>query len=851
MQDGQIFQAGGSGGPWVGQAVGSSQGVYLNQVETINTKIHSYRKANLLKNIDIEGDFDLDVIREKIIKKKYQQSTANKFNQLSTAGNFSNLYLTENSSGDVKMLFSFNWKAMLLSKTLFPRIFENTADYVLAEIINKSKIISVKMIRKKIPLSAASSLHLVNNQSAAPLGTDNKTNVHTQDHDLYENEDVFLDVQGVVNPGASITYKRLYPESSELNGTFTELNYGTPAGNTSGIRTFSLTDLNVKRYSEGKYQYGIEMEFLDGSIDWLREKKNNLLNPLRLLREYYLSSTIAKFYMEDAGKFTDYFISFSESRGATDTILNCIQAYCEVLEALFNKSVDEEIINVLYSIAAPATGTPEGILTFLNLLESIHSKLDEVLDKISAKPPIPGETDSAVEGSSKTTFGSVGNTQKIVHYFSDLYEKERYLGGYNFIFPNHTSGVNAKGSEDFSKGLTVIPFSTYKKRITQEMEKYYTTGVSSNETLSWSSFNLGFTGDADENTNIDFSNRKYSFLTPGTVNLAGEETNCLHISRKVKGMSELSSGEKSAFAKIISDIMKFNLQKKVSLSHVSNLGTFHDNLQDTEKQSLELRQELRNVLNSMSVTVVNSKDNFSLLNTEDDEKEKQLKNIATDEQSKSLEDPGNQQLADIPENLNINDLLMKTALSRLWMIGGIGWSDYFTAGFVLDTKVDAIEDYDPKNWDFMGYDGSQHILKNMPPQLISLSLAVPELWAKGGHAWLRRKWNAETTQMTLENFNFEFFAYFFLNYKKIVQVEYVHSYKANSDGETLLKSPVWKILDAQAITNIQTNNIGSSVLCRIRDWNAYSNSPFKKKHSNLSDKQLDLKTFNEYFIIKF
>ena len=185
------------------------------------------------------------------------------------------------------------------------------------------------------------------------------------------------------------------------------------------------------------------------------------------------------------------------------------------------------------------------------------------------------------------------------------------------------------------------------------------------------------------------------------------------------------------------------------------------------------------------------------------------------------------------------------------MIGGIGWNDIYTAGFVLDTKVDTIEDYDPKNWDFGYYDDPQHILKNMPPQLISLSLAVPELWAKGGHAWLKRKWNAETTQMTLENFNFEFFAYFFLNYKKIVKVEYVDAYKTNSDGETLLKSPVWKTLDGASITNIQTNRPGATVLCRIRDWNAQSNSPFKKKHGSLSDKQLDLRTFNEYFIIKF
>ena len=657
LQNSKIFQAGGPGGPWVGQPDGSSEGVYLNAVEVINTKIHNYRKTSLLKNIDLEGDFDLDVIREKIINKKYQQAAANKHDKSSAGDNFSNLYLAEDSHGGVKMLFSFNWKSILLSKTLFPRIFENTANYVLAEIINKSKIVSFRAIRKKIPLSAASSLKLVNNQSAAPLGSDNKTNVHTQDHDLYENEDVFVHIQGTINPGSSITYKRLYPESSEVNGTFTELNYSTPGTGDAerGIRTFSLTDHNVKRYTEGKYQYGIEMEFIDGSIDWLRDKKNNLLNPLKALRKYYLSSTLSKFYMEEAGKFTEYFINLSESQGAAETVLNCIQAYCEVLEALFNKTVDEEIVNVLYSIAAPASGTPEGILTFLNLVESIYSKLDEVLDRISAKPPIPGETDSAVEGSSKTTFGSVGNKQKIVHYFSNLYEKERYFGGYNFIFPNHNSGINAKGNEAFSKGLSELPFSTYRKRVTQEMQKYYTVDVSSNETLNWSSFNLGFVGDSSENSNIDFSNRKYSYLTPTTVNLVGEETNCLHLSKKVKGVTELSAGEKSAFAKIISDIMKFNLQKTTSLSHTSNLGTFHNHLQDTEKEALELRQELRNILDSMSIVVANSKDNFSLLNSEDNEKEEQLKNIETDEESELLDDSLNQQLADIPEGLNFLD----------------------------------------------------------------------------------------------------------------------------------------------------------------------------------------------------
>ena len=146
----------------------------------------------------------------------------------------------------------------------------------------------------------------------------------------------------------------------------------------------------------GDYCYGIEVSFKDPVVDLLKNDLDALERTRTRLEEYYRDSTIVG-YTDSAGNFieghydpeinmfTQTFISkWSPGPGSLEAGLynDLMNDYTFLLNKITRKSTEEivnELLNILGLISS-GLGTPDNILTFLNMYETKLSILRKIYE---------------------------------------------------------------------------------------------------------------------------------------------------------------------------------------------------------------------------------------------------------------------------------------------------------------------------------------------------------------------------------------------------------------------------------------------------------------------------------------
>ena len=156
--------------------------------------------------------------------------------------------------------------------------------------------------------------------------------------------------------------------------------------------TITINDTDyANNITTGDYCYGIEVYFKDPIVDLLKNSLDVLERTRARLEEYYRDSTIVG-YTDSAGNFIEghydpeintftqtFIIKWSSDREFYDDLMN---RYIFLLNKITRKSAEEieEEVGDIMSLISSGLGTPDNILTFLNMYETKLSLLRKIYE---------------------------------------------------------------------------------------------------------------------------------------------------------------------------------------------------------------------------------------------------------------------------------------------------------------------------------------------------------------------------------------------------------------------------------------------------------------------------------------
>jgi hypothetical protein len=443
---------------------------------------------------------------------------------------FTEIYMSRDVYGANRFMFGINMPEIILSNSMFGDMLLNLASNDLSKyqsFLKNIKISSFKIFRKKTKTAQVI-------QSDLTRTTFSKQDfeemiVHSSDSSSNKLQQLLYDP--VAEQGVEDFYK------SQVSATISELileSVDNDASTAGGIRTFSGVDYSVGRKMAGTYQYRVEIEMQDPSVQYLKGKSNSLKNILEGTQGWAE-------YMNDMSKpsysnpYTDRFTvqAFKQflQKYPQNYIGLAVQKYIDVLYELGTKTTPDlndqrlKYFNFLCSISSPNTGSIDGVILFYNLVNDLIQKLDKIIASASGYVKLK-QVSSAVDPHVENNPNIVANTKqrtfKVSHTFKNLYNAE-IPSGYGLDFLSPTLGDNTAGNSFIPNGLKVYTITDMQNRFDLETEKLF--NVASDGDLS---IQVGYGGTNDEqgvilNPNDTSNGSKFSFLSPSVINLPRQQ----------------------------------------------------------------------------------------------------------------------------------------------------------------------------------------------------------------------------------------------------------------------------------------------------------------------------------------
>ena len=319
-----------------------------------------------------------------------------------------------------------------------------------------------------------------------------------------------------------------------------------------------FSDLDVGEKSAGLYQYRIEVTFHDGTYEYLNSILKNMVGARVLLEEYhdiatgyyvsessepnsnyigwrgradYIKQTRKPYYQD--GVFSQAFANFisnypksairnfwkmsDNSGGYNEKNLVSLLSQVGVIFSIHD-SWKSDFVQNIYNMMSPDSGSPQGINFVMKFVDSVITKLEDLLDvtKINKKGSELSNS-SVPDGYSFNNFFDyhVSPTDTILHddhTFYDLFEglsNENIFSDYLTVGDDH---VSDGAFSDF--GLRRIYFEKFTRRCQLEALKYL-AGGGFNPVQDWDD-SLVDLGD----TSFKLSDTGYSYLSPSIVELS-------------------------------------------------------------------------------------------------------------------------------------------------------------------------------------------------------------------------------------------------------------------------------------------------------------------------------------------
>lgn len=430
------------------------------------------------------------------------------FNKKETV--FSDMYLSRNSDGDIKFMFGLDFNSILKKNSSLSNLFNSKNKRFKDDAIKNTKLATIKILRRRIKNNIK-----VDSQ---------KADYDLEKFDINEPDDLVV-------MSSDISWKNLNNINNK-RGSLREVDIEMGQEYES-IRYFTGIDKLFSEITDGLYQYGIELEIEDGTIEFVKERLNALELSKREIEQYYNEvsmPSMKKFLAENVNPHikspNEYsarsalvnpgydILSNRFSRQLVDKMIRKysrnpssapwvapVAVFVDVLD-LFSESVAtnserRKLIRTIFSYLNPNSGNPSSILKAVELFDYLISSIFKAT----------GLTPDVAVGSSSTKPSSSGKSKsnfKIQKYFNSIVDSN-VSKKYGLDYLSTTSR-----SIDSVDGLTVLSSEVLFKRVENETLKFFDK-INPNLNFTNPASSLKLSGNIQQNS--------FSYITPTRIDL--------------------------------------------------------------------------------------------------------------------------------------------------------------------------------------------------------------------------------------------------------------------------------------------------------------------------------------------
>ena len=803
-------------GRWMTMERHGVESKYLVRRQMANTKIQDFREIDAIKLMD----FDLTPAANVFSSIEKRGATQHVI-QNPPEVYFSDAFLSYGVSGQSKFLFQLDYNRIIRDKTQFGNIIDKASNpQAFAEIYEASKITLLKVLRRRIKFGVG------DNRLGSPVFGQIIVD---------PSEPVALITMTADTPGSEIL-----KSTNDNWGGIRELSL---LGGNSQLRTFTVTDKGATRITDGYYQYGVEIEIKDGTVDFLNKQLKRLIEIQDIMNLYSSTASMPQFYNHKSHRFTKklkkYYRGFKPSNMPW---VKSIAIFMDVITSLAPMGDPKSMGKRLFAFTSPNSGSLEGIRAFITVIEMLITKLTNILGP-QIHTQMPG---NEVKRMTSSKFKSSVITLR--RYFNEIWNSnERSDVGIDYLA---ASGVRNL------IGLKGVTTKSFKERIEKENSLYWTTPDLDSIGQTLSGVELGGMSGINEDI-LQLADIAPSYVTPGVI-YAG---NNLVVNRVDTAEGAYNTEQFTAVTAVI----------VAASTGQYTCGGGQDTVATNGEVPPVGHQALDNVMSQLNVQLIPSPETKFMQISIGQHRPQKLSvgEILGEFDLLVRQDIGDTAPPSCEEEIIITQLEVKNR--KQLPLATTFMRNLATTGALKQRPGQKRVPRSPftrpqfNNKHSFDLNNSENLLAKMrktknakrsmtmtrpgeEPPLPKTSAAsknninfdlVPNQIRSlmlGQSDGVVNKWSDTDIDLIKDVDTSEYYRY---NYDMISQVEVFTGYTTNSKGVSLMMSPKWTLLKSKHLNNIKRKNV---LLCRIRK---YTNQILGVGTSD----GIDIKSFDEYFLI--
>ena len=498
----------------------------LKLVQFPNATVHDYRILEKISNVPFN------------CKIEENQPLVHKKNAY-----FSNLCITTDETGYVKMFFAVNVGEIIKNNVKLPRF------------VSSATSADVALDPMKSSFEDVINLSLFKNISITRTAVDHNGNILSGGTEKFIEKIVESSQEGSRLSNATSTTMSL--KNGDMNriqestlGSIREIDNLFTEQDNPHIRFFTATDMSMTEKTHGAYKYSLNLDIKDGSITYLQEIYDSLKKGLNSFQAYHHSFVTNNkldktHFINDEGPWT----------WGLSNLIRTIAAFQE--ELLGEEKIEEK----LYILASPNTCTAESLSKVMKVYEKVTSKMTHIIKELPTKSKRDAENmkpNSVISGARK--FPSLINIQ---HTFSDLYTPDGGSeAGYHYLPRSRTStaGLQTIKSEDFMSRTSQERLKLFGSQPISSQISYLTPSFLKIQNSVFNTFDSAYVELANFNALINLYNyKKYGTIILGDKkesieNTQGKTSDCVQDSLYAKQLNSFSQHVKNNLSNLMSDI---------------------------------------------------------------------------------------------------------------------------------------------------------------------------------------------------------------------------------------------------------------------------------------------------------
>ena len=793
----------------------------LTKISLPNLKIKDHRIADRISLITFQGGSSNGSIsnRQKALSRRFKDGMQNEF--VKVPPKVSEIYLSRDKQNKCRFFFSVDIEQIIKQNSNFPALVDNlkNTNYLeYRQLIQSAKIEEISISRRR-----------VKNQETVSSSQERISYSPTDQERIVA---ISSDTIGERKLKSQIHYNRSTVQGvgnrqSSKNGSIMEIE-PFASQDSMGLRHFTGTDMEVSRESHGMYEYTVEIRIKDPVQPYVKSK-------LRLLRNIIgnrstrgtsgLSGLSLDSYYTDATKSVGNYDSLLErfntsfiekfnpqySQKDNNFLFTSINKFVSMLYTMADQnSLDRlpmiDVVNYLTNISSPSTGSPEGILKLVQIMEGVENSLETT---VSSNKSYNKPRDTSSEATNSNS--NVGKTSRTKMFVVKKVFKNRFssstqqVNGFDYLFGNSDT------VEPNENGIVSISKDFFKNRCDMEVQKYFKS-KDPNVTIKNKRGDTLNKGDGASIT-------KYSFLSPSNIFL--ETKNKRVVFESIK--SAFVSSNRKEMNNLLNDIVTHNITSPL----MSSKST------DSDDRDVISASSISDALALSGATIELARDSKSRNGLSDSG----VGVFNKESQSRSI-DKGDRLFE---TNRDEDDMLMKTSKDFMQSVLQVSETDFLKESNSMYTYLFDDDDSAEKLKNQLSRSllkrkgtprrnaepSTQSPFNRSPIHLKALVLSLQNSSeVKENKALQNNSYNVDIFKDP-ENYGFLWF-----NYKSIKMIEVLVGFEAS------VNSPIW--------TRLQENHLDSSsnraLICRM--------VPYSDTMTGIEENEkIKLPTFNEIFVI--